>query len=150
MFDASKNLATNLARMPFAVILAPEAVEDFRRLTANVRATVRIALETHLTHAPQKTSRSRIKRLRGIRRPQYRLRVDDVRVFYDIPARPSRFWRSWPNRRSRNGSHSSQIRNEASAAVGDQGRSVPLSQGSGNAGDRDNASRQAGGRADWL
>ena len=31
-----------------------------------------------------KTSRSRIKRLRGLSRPQYRLRVDDVRVFYDI------------------------------------------------------------------
>jgi mRNA interferase RelE/StbE len=29
-------------------------------------------------------SRSRIKRLRGLRRPQYRLRVDQVRVFYDV------------------------------------------------------------------
>jgi mRNA-degrading endonuclease RelE of RelBE toxin-antitoxin system len=27
---------------------------------------------------------SRIKRLRGIRRPQYRLRVGEVRVFYDV------------------------------------------------------------------
>jgi mRNA interferase RelE/StbE len=70
--------------MPFAVVVAPEAVEDLTRLTANVRATVRTALETHLRHAPEKTSRSRIKRLRGLRRPQYRLRVDEVRVFYDI------------------------------------------------------------------
>jgi len=70
--------------MPFAVILAPEAVEDLRRLTANVRTTVRTALETHLRHAPEKASRSRIKRLRGLRRPQYRLRVDEVRVFYDV------------------------------------------------------------------
>ena len=31
-----------------------------------------------------KTNRSRIKRLRGMRRPQYRLRVDDIRVFYDV------------------------------------------------------------------
>ena len=29
-------------------------------------------------------SRSRIKRLRGLDRPQYRLRVDEVRVFYDV------------------------------------------------------------------
>ena len=29
-------------------------------------------------------SRSRIKRLRGLERPQYRLRVDDTRVFYDV------------------------------------------------------------------
>jgi mRNA interferase RelE/StbE len=30
------------------------------------------------------TSRSRIKRLRGLRHPQYRLRVDDLRIFYDV------------------------------------------------------------------
>jgi len=29
-------------------------------------------------------SRSRIKRLRGLSRPQYRLRVGDIRVFYDV------------------------------------------------------------------
>jgi prevent-host-death family protein len=45
---------------------------------------VRAALKTHLKHAPGKTSRGRIKRLRGLRRPQYRLRVGGVRVFYDV------------------------------------------------------------------
>src|SRR5882724_5436805 len=70
--------------MPFAIVLAPEAVEDLRALAASIRATVRSALETHLRHEPEKTSRSRIKRLRGLRRPQYRLRVGDVRVFYDV------------------------------------------------------------------
>jgi mRNA-degrading endonuclease RelE of RelBE toxin-antitoxin system len=70
--------------MPFAIVLAPEAVDDLRRLTANVRATVRTGLETHLRHEPEKTSRSRIKRLRGLLRPQYRLRVGDIRVFYDV------------------------------------------------------------------
>jgi mRNA interferase RelE/StbE len=33
---------------------------------------------------PKQRGRSRIKRLRGLRRPQYRLRVDDIRVFYDV------------------------------------------------------------------
>jgi len=70
--------------MPFAIVLAPEAVEDMKNLKAGVRAVVRAALETHLRHEPAKTSRSRIKRLRGLRRPQYRLCVDDVRVFYDV------------------------------------------------------------------
>jgi mRNA-degrading endonuclease RelE of RelBE toxin-antitoxin system len=70
--------------MRFAIILAPEAVEDLKSLKANLRATVRQAIETHLRHEPRKTSRSRIKRLRGVDRPQYRLRVDDIRVFYDI------------------------------------------------------------------
>jgi len=70
--------------MPLDIILAPEAVDDLRRLKAHVRAAVRAALETHLRHEPKKTSRSRIKRLRGLRRPQYRLRVGDIRVFYDV------------------------------------------------------------------
>lgn len=70
--------------MSFDIVLAPEAVEDLSSLRVGARAAVRDALEIHLRHEPVKTSRSRIKRLRGIRRPQYRLRVDDVRVFYDI------------------------------------------------------------------
>ena len=45
---------------------------------------MRDALEVHLRYEPRRTSRSRIKRLRGLNRPQYRLRVDEVRVFYDV------------------------------------------------------------------
>jgi len=74
----------NLARMRFEVLLAPEAVEDLRRLKAGERTAVREALETHLRHEPAKISRSRIKRLRGMARPQYRLRIEEVRVFYDV------------------------------------------------------------------
>ena len=72
--------------MRFEIVLAPEAIEDFRALKANVRSTVRDALETHLRYEPMKTSRSRIKRLRSIARPQYRLRVGEVRIFYDVSA----------------------------------------------------------------
>jgi mRNA interferase RelE/StbE len=68
------------------IILAPEAVEDLRSLRANERALVKDAMERHLRHEPEKLSKSRIKRLRGLRRPQYRLRVGDVRVFYDVVA----------------------------------------------------------------
>jgi mRNA-degrading endonuclease RelE of RelBE toxin-antitoxin system len=70
--------------MPFALVLAPEAIEDLGRLKATMRSTVKAALETHLRHEPRKSSRSRIKRLRGLSRPQYRLRVGDIRVFYDV------------------------------------------------------------------
>lgn len=73
-----------MARMRFEILLAPEAVEDLRRLKAGERTAVKEALETHLRHEPTKTSRTRIKRLRGIARPQYRLRVEEVRVFYDV------------------------------------------------------------------
>jgi mRNA interferase RelE/StbE len=70
--------------MPFEIVVAPEAVEDLKRLKAKVRTDIRTALETHLRHEPKKVSRSRIKRLRGLRKPQYRLRVGEVRIFYDV------------------------------------------------------------------
>jgi mRNA interferase RelE/StbE len=70
--------------MRYEIVLAPEAVQDLRRLRAATRASVKKALETHLRYEPTKTSRSRIKRLRGLRRPQYRLRVEDIRIFYDV------------------------------------------------------------------
>jgi mRNA interferase RelE/StbE len=70
--------------MRFEIVLAPEAVEDLRKLTVSGGAIVRSALEAHLRHEPGKTSRSRIKRMGGLLRPQYRLQVGEVRVFYDI------------------------------------------------------------------
>ena len=70
--------------MAFKIILAPNAVKELGALRADVRPRVRDAIELHLQHEPKKVSRSRIKRLRGLDRPQYRLRVDEVRVFYDV------------------------------------------------------------------
>ena len=70
--------------MRHEIILAPEAVEDLNALKAAAKASVRDTLETHLRHEPTKVSKSRIKRLRGLSRPQYRLRVDEIRVFYDV------------------------------------------------------------------
>lgn len=70
--------------MRYEVVLAPEAARAFRSLVAYQRAEVRDALERHLRHEPTRVSKSRIKRLRGISRPQYRLRVGEVRVFYDV------------------------------------------------------------------
>jgi mRNA interferase RelE/StbE len=71
--------------MRYEIILAPEAVEDLQSFKANVRAQIQSSIERHLRHEPTKTSKASIKRLRGISRPQYRLRVgDDIRVFYDV------------------------------------------------------------------
>jgi mRNA interferase RelE/StbE len=70
--------------MRYEILLAPQAAEDLKRLRARIRSEVGEALESHLRHLPQKQSRSRIKRLKGITRPQYRLRVGEVRVFYDV------------------------------------------------------------------
>ena len=70
--------------MRHEIILAPHAVEDLGRLSARDRSTVLDAIERHLRYEPQKPSRSRIKVLPGIDRPQYRLRIGDLRVFYDV------------------------------------------------------------------
>lgn len=70
--------------MRYEIILSPEAIEDLHNLTAYWRARVKDAIETHLRYEPTKESKSRIKRLRGLSRPQYRLREDEVRVFYDV------------------------------------------------------------------
>ena len=70
--------------MRYEIVLAPEAVKDLKRLKARVRAEVKDALERHLRYEPAKVSKSRIKRLRGLSHPQYRLRVEEIRVFYDI------------------------------------------------------------------
>ncbi len=70
--------------MAFEIILAPEAIQDLEMLRANLRAEVRDAIERHLRNRPTKTSKARIKRLRGGSRSQFRLRVRDVRVFYDV------------------------------------------------------------------
>jgi len=66
------------------ILFAPEAIQDFKRLSARNRSIVRDAVEKHLRYEPEKVSKSRIKRLRGINRPQYRLRVGEIRVFYDV------------------------------------------------------------------
>ena len=70
--------------MRYGVVLAPEAAKAFRSLPAYYRAEVRDALERHLRDQPTRVSKSRIKRLRGLSQPQYRLWVGEVRVFYDV------------------------------------------------------------------
>lgn len=65
-------------------MLSAKAVDDYRQLSARDRSTVRDELERHLRHEPGRESRSRIKRLRGTVRPEYRLRVGDFRIFYDV------------------------------------------------------------------
>jgi mRNA-degrading endonuclease RelE of RelBE toxin-antitoxin system len=70
--------------MRYEILFAPEAVQDFKRLSARDRSTMKEAIEKHLRHEPQKISKSRIKKLQGTSRPQYRLRVEEIRVFYDI------------------------------------------------------------------
>jgi len=70
--------------MRYEIVLAPEAAKAYRALPAFRRAEVRDALERHLRHQPTQVSKSRIKRLRGLSEPQYRLRVGEAGIFYDV------------------------------------------------------------------
>ena len=70
--------------MAFDIVLAPDAVATLKSFPVPVRTGVVKALAVHLTHEPRKVGKSRIKRLRWLRQPQYRLRVGDIRVFYDV------------------------------------------------------------------
>ena len=70
--------------MPYEIELTEDSKRDIQALRSFERRKVLDAIERHLRHEPTKESQSRIKRLRELARPQYRLRVDDIRIFYDI------------------------------------------------------------------
>lgn len=70
--------------MWFAIVITETAGRHFESLDAHSKAMVKQGIETHLRHEPWKVSKSRIKRLRDMEQPEYRLRIADYRVFYDI------------------------------------------------------------------
>ena len=70
--------------MKYEIVFAPEAVRDVRNLKAHLRSMIRDAIEASVRHTPTRVSQSRVKRLRGLSRPQFRLRIDEIRVFYDV------------------------------------------------------------------
>lgn len=70
--------------MRYEVVIAESAEAVFCGLDAHWRSTLKDDMRQFLEHEPRKESKSRIKRLRGLRQPQYRLRVGDMRVFYDV------------------------------------------------------------------
>lgn len=70
--------------MRYEIVFSPQAEEDLLLLRTHVRGEVVDAIETHLRYEPKKVSKSRIKRLEGLEWPQYRLRIGDIRVFYDV------------------------------------------------------------------
>ena len=70
--------------MRYEIIFAPEADSTLQKIRAYDRVAVLDAIERHLRHEPTRTSKSRIKALRYMHHPQYRLRIGDLRVFYDV------------------------------------------------------------------
>jgi mRNA-degrading endonuclease RelE of RelBE toxin-antitoxin system len=70
--------------MKYEIDFADEANEDLGGYRAYDRIAILDLIEKHLRHEPTRESKSRIKALRGLSHPQYRLRIGDIRVFYDV------------------------------------------------------------------
>jgi mRNA-degrading endonuclease RelE of RelBE toxin-antitoxin system len=70
--------------MPYEIRYANEAVEQLKKLRGFDRTAILDQIEEILSVNPTATSKSRIKRLREPAPTQYRLRVGEFRVFYDV------------------------------------------------------------------
>ncbi len=68
----------------YTITLKPSAVADLDALRRYDATQIADAMERYLQDDPTKESKSRIKRLRGISYPDFRLRVGDYRVFYMV------------------------------------------------------------------
>ena len=69
---------------PYEIRYADEAFADIRGLRTFDQRKVMEGIELHLTQQPRLVSRSRIKAMVQPFWSQYRLRIDDFRVYYDV------------------------------------------------------------------
>lgn len=70
----------------FEIVLKPSAVEDLDRLRGYDVSMIADGMERFLGGQPARENRSRIKRLKGISDPDFRLRLGEYRVFYNVSA----------------------------------------------------------------
>jgi mRNA-degrading endonuclease RelE of RelBE toxin-antitoxin system len=75
--------------MAYRIEFSPEAAEHISRLKANQRTRLLETIERQLTHQPMVETRHR-KPLRPNPVAQYRLRIGELRVYYDVSDAPER------------------------------------------------------------
>jgi mRNA-degrading endonuclease RelE of RelBE toxin-antitoxin system len=75
---------------PYEIRYAAEAADDIRSLRKFDQRKVLAGVELHLAHQPRLESKSRIKAMVQPFWSQYRLRIDDFRVYYDVTDEPRR------------------------------------------------------------
>jgi mRNA interferase RelE/StbE len=73
---------------PYEIQYAQEAAADLKALRAYDARIVMDGIETHLRFEPRKESKSRIKAMVQPFWSQYRLRVEDFRMYYDVSDEP--------------------------------------------------------------
>ena len=77
-------------RLRYEIVIQSPAMADLDLLRAHDRVAILDRIEEILTVHPALESKSRIKRLREIESPQYRMRVGDYRVLYNVNEDDSR------------------------------------------------------------
>jgi mRNA-degrading endonuclease RelE of RelBE toxin-antitoxin system len=75
---------SRIVSMAHAIRYSQEAVDDLKHLRPFDRTAILDQIEQVLTTHPTLESRARLKKLRDPAPTQYRLRVGDFRVFYDV------------------------------------------------------------------
>jgi mRNA-degrading endonuclease RelE of RelBE toxin-antitoxin system len=70
--------------MPYEIRYSNEAVQQLKKLRAYDRTAILDQIEQVLKVNPAIVSKARIKQLRDPAPTQYRLRVGEFRVFYDV------------------------------------------------------------------
>jgi mRNA-degrading endonuclease RelE of RelBE toxin-antitoxin system len=73
--------------VPFRIIYSPEALEHLAALPKAMQALVVDQVDEQLTHEPMLPTRKR-KLLRPNPIAPWELRLDDIRVFYDVQEEP--------------------------------------------------------------
>ena len=70
--------------MPYEIRYSNEAIEQLRKLRVFDRRAILDQIEQILSVNPTVVSKARVKRLREPAPTQFRLRVGEFRVFYDV------------------------------------------------------------------
>ncbi|OYV88637.1 MAG: hypothetical protein B7Z73_08155 [Planctomycetia bacterium 21-64-5] len=70
--------------MPYEILYSDEAVKKLKGLRAFDRTAILDQIEQVLDTNPMQESKARVKMLRQPAPTQYRLRVGEFRVFYDV------------------------------------------------------------------
>ena len=80
----------NIAMSVYEIMLKRSSIADMDRLRKYDATKVADAIEKHLRHTPRKERKSGIRRLRGVSNPDYRLRVGEYHIFYNVNDRACR------------------------------------------------------------
>ena len=76
----------------YEIVLMPAAIVDLDRLRKYDAVWVAEGIEKFLTHRPTQVSKTGIKKLRGVTDPDYRLRIRDFRIFYNVDEEERKVW----------------------------------------------------------